>query len=194
MRPALELSQKAMGRTAQKFTLHLLGLASLGAGRIEEAKTYGQQLRQYIESTGCVKHMRYYHHLMGRIALAEGRSGQAVEYFEQAIALLPYQFYTGDTQAFFYDGLAAAYYQSGDLSKAGETYGRIMALTTGRLQWGDIYARSRYWLGKIRQRTGKNVEAATDYESFLNLWKNADSGLPEVIDAQKQLAALRKSP
>ena len=183
-----------MDRLAQKFSLHLLGLASLGAGRIEEAKAYGQKLRQFIERTGCFKHLRHYHHLMGRIALAEGRPGRAIQDFEQAIALLPSQFYAGDEHAFFIDALAAAYYQSGDLPKAGETYQRIIALTTGRLRWGDIDARSRYWLGKIRQRTGKNVEAATDYESFLNLWKNADNGLPEVADARKQLEVLKKAP
>ena len=194
LRPALELSQKTMDRLAQKFSLHLLGLASLGAGRIEEAKAYGQKLRQFIERTGCFKHLRHYHHLMGRIALAEGRPGRAIQDFEQAIALLPSQFYAGDEHAFFIDALAAAYYQSGDLPKAGETYQRIIALTTGRLRWGDIDARSRYWLGKIRQRTGKNVEAATDYESFLNLWKNADNGLPEVADARKQLEVLKKAP
>ena len=108
--------------------------------------------------------------------------------------MLPYQLATGDEQAFFYDGLATAYYQGSDLPKAIETYNRVIALTTGRLRWGDIYARSYYWLGKIHQRTGDSLSAVAHYERFLQLWKNADSGLPEVADAQKQLEALRKAP
>jgi serine/threonine protein kinase/tetratricopeptide (TPR) repeat protein len=194
LKPALELAQKTVQTGTQKLALHLLGLASLGAGQIEDAERIGQQLFQLVEKTSCPKHLRHYDHLMGRIALAEGRPEQAIHDFEQAIALLPSQRGMDDEQAFYYDGLAAAYYQNGDWPKAIETYTGIIALTTGRLQWGDIYARSYYWLGKIHQRTGYSLEAVSYYERFLQLWKHADSGLPEVADAQKQLEALRKAP
>jgi hypothetical protein len=40
---------------------------------------------------------------------------------------------------------------------------------------------------------GKNVEAADRYRKFLNLWKDADPGLPEVADAKKRLAGLKSS-
>jgi eukaryotic-like serine/threonine-protein kinase len=194
LKPVLELSQKTAQTESQKLALHLSGLVSLGMGHNEDARKIGQQLRLLIKETNIPKHMRYYENLLGQIALTEGHFDQAIDHFEQAITLLPYQFDTEDEQAFFYEGLAAAYYQSGDWPKAAEAYDRIIALTTGRLRWGDIYARSHYWLGKIHQRTGNRVEAAAHYESFLRLWKNADSGLPEVADAQKQLEALRKAP
>jgi len=194
LKPVLELSQRTMTKNTQKLALHLLGLASLGAGQIEDARRTSQQLRQLVERTSCPKHLRYYYDLMGQIALAEGRPEQAINAFEQAIALLSAQQEgSSDEQAFFYNGLAAAYYQSGNLPKAIETYMGIISLTTGRLQWGDIYARSYYWLGKIHQGTGNRVEAAAQYERFLQLWKNADSGLPEVADAQKQLKALKRA-
>jgi serine/threonine protein kinase/Tfp pilus assembly protein PilF len=194
LKPALELSQKTLMTDGQKLVLHLLGIASLGADQIEDAKRTSQQLRQLIERTDCPRHLRRYDHLMGRIALAEGRPEQAIHDFEQAIALLPYQQESIiDEQAFYFDGLAAAQYQNGDWPRAVETYTRIVTLATGRLRWGDIYARSYYWLGKIHQKTGNNLEAAADYERFLQLWKNADSGLREVADAQKQLEALREA-
>jgi tetratricopeptide (TPR) repeat protein len=164
-------------------------------GHIEDARRIGQQLRLLIKETNIPKHMRYYENLAGQIALTEGQFEQAISHFEQAITLLPYQLDTeDDEQAFFYDGLAAAYYRSDDWPKAIETYNRIIGLTTGRLRWGDIYARSYYWLGKIHQRTGNSREAAAHYERFLKLWESADSGLPEVPDAQKQLEALKKAP
>jgi serine/threonine protein kinase/tetratricopeptide (TPR) repeat protein len=194
LKPVLELSQKTAQMDAQKRTLHLSGLASLGMGHKEDARKIGQQLLLLIKEADIPKHMRYYENLVGQIALAEGQFDQAISHFKQAITLLPFQFETEDDQAFFYDGLAAAYYQSGDWFRAIETYNRIIALTTGRLRWGDIYGRSYYWLGKIHQRTGDSIEAVADYGRFLQLWKNADSGLPEVADAQKQFKALRKAP
>jgi tetratricopeptide (TPR) repeat protein len=193
LKPALEMAPKYISTGKHKIVLHLLGLASLGMGQIEEAKAIGQQLRQLIERESAPKKMRCYEHLMGQIALAEGRAAQAIRHFELAISLLPEQREILDEQAFYYDGLAAACYQSGDLPKAMETYQRIVSLTTGRLQWGDIYARSYYWLGKIHQKSGNGPEAAAHYENFLELWKNADGGLPEVDDAKKQLEVLKKS-
>jgi serine/threonine protein kinase/Tfp pilus assembly protein PilF len=194
LKPILEISDKTVNRNTQKLAQHLLGLAALGQGQVESAKKIGEQLHELVERTGSPHHMRHYEHLMGQIALAEGRPGQAVNHFEQAITELPQQMETADEHAFYYDGLAAAYYKSGNLPKAVETYKNILSLTTGRLCWGDTYARSFYWLGKIYQRTGNNTEARTNYESFLRLWENADSGLPEVADAKKQLEVLKQIP
>jgi tetratricopeptide (TPR) repeat protein len=194
LKPALEMSQKYISAGTQEVALHLLGLVSLGTGRIEEARRIGLQVYQLSELESAPKKMRHYEHLMGQIALAEGRRDQAIRHFEQAISLLPEQRENTDEQAFYYDGLAAACYQGGNLSKAMETYRAILSLTTGRLQWGDIFARSHYWLGKIYQRDGNSAEAAAQYRNFLELWKNADGGLPEVADAKNQLAALKKVP
>jgi tetratricopeptide (TPR) repeat protein len=170
----------------------LSGLADLGIGQIEEAREVGQQLRRLIEVGGSPKHMRYYDHLMGRIALAEKHPAEAVRYFKEAISLLPAQRENSDEHAFYYDALAAAFDQVGDFEKAQEVYERIISLTTGRLLWGDIYARAFYWLGKTSQKMGKVREASAYYEKFLKLWENADRGRPEVVDATAQLALLRK--
>ena len=64
----------------------------------------------------------------------------------------------------------------------------------GKLQWGDIYTKSFYKLGKICEQQGDNAKATENYEKFLSLWKDADPGIAEVVDARKRLAGLRELP
>jgi serine/threonine protein kinase/Tfp pilus assembly protein PilF/TolA-binding protein len=190
LKPILDIAKKTNATKSQMLALNFFGLAYLGMGRIEEAKKIAQQLRQIIEITSFPKSMRYYDHLTGQIVLEEGHPDQAVYHFGQAISLLPYQREINDEHAFYYDGLAAACYKSGNWPKAIEAYKAIISLTTGRLCWGDIYARSHYWLGKSYQKVGNSIEARTYYQAFLRFWENADSGLPEAADAKKELDIL----
>jgi hypothetical protein len=63
----------------------------------------------------------------------------------------------------------------------------LSALTIGKHNWGDLYGRAFYRLGQIAEKQGKPVEAAGHYRAFLDLWKNADPGLPEPADARSRL-------
>jgi len=49
-----------------------------------------------------------------------------------------------------------------------------------------------YILGKIYEEQGDATKAIEHYEKFLDLWKDADAGIPEVEDAKKRLAGLRR--
>lgn len=191
---ALEIAIRTIDTEKQRLALRQLGLACLEMGQVEEAKKAAEQIRQLAERTSFPKSLRHYEHLMGWIALKGGRPDEAVRHFERAVSLLPSQMEITDEQAFYYDGLAAAWSGSGDWPKAIETYKAIISLTTGRLQWGDIYVRSHYRLGKCYQRGGKTAEAGACYRSFLKLWADADGGLPDVADAKKELETLGRVP
>ena len=87
--------------------------------------------------------------------------------------------------------LAWAYYLSGDLEKARKQYEAIIGLSAGRMYSGDLYARSFYMLGKIYEQQGKKGKARENYHKFLDIWKDADPGIAEVVDARDRLAGLK---
>ena len=86
---------------------------------------------------------------------------------------------------------AFAYHKSGNLDRAREEYEKIARLTIGKIDYGDIYAKSYYMLGKINEQQGNKSKAIEHYEKFLNLWKDADRGIPEIIEAWIRLAELK---
>jgi tetratricopeptide (TPR) repeat protein len=108
--------------------------------------------------------------------------------------LMPFpekQFQFIETYGLFMDSLALAYYQAGDLDNALKQYEKIIALTPGNLFYGDIYSKSLYMLGKIHQELGNAAKAKYHYRDFLDIWKDADTGLPEVEDARRRLDGLK---
>ncbi len=190
---AIEAATESGFTNEQKFALHLQGLSYLGMHKLDEAKKTSRQLKRLIKKTENEKHMRHYYHLKGSIALKEGLTQKAIEYLEKALSLLPHQRFKMDRHAFYIDALVATYMAAEDTVSTLHYSEKIVSLSTGRLQWGDIYAKSFYVQGKIFQKRGLVEEAVYMYDRFLKLWRDADSDLPEVEDAKKQLDALEKA-
>jgi cytochrome c-type biogenesis protein CcmH/NrfG len=67
----------------------------------------------------------------------------------------------------------------------------ITSSSSSRLDFSDVYALSFYALGKIYEQKSWKGKAIEHYEKFLDLWKEADPGFPEVEDAKKRLVALK---
>jgi tetratricopeptide (TPR) repeat protein len=87
--------------------------------------------------------------------------------------------------------LGEAHLGNGDLQAARDAYEEAINLTTGKMYWGDLWAKSHYKLGEIYEKLGNRTKAIEHTEKFLEMWKDADPGLPEVDDAKKRLAGLR---
>ena len=157
-----------------------------------EATKTAEELKSMAEKQTNPREMRYYEHVLGLVELGEKNLRKAVDLFAKACerllreALLDYDRH----QAVFFDGLARALFESGDLEKAQREYKKITQLTTGRLIQGDIYAKSFYMLGKIAEEQGDKASAREHYGKFLDLWKDADPDRPEPADARKRLAGL----
>jgi tetratricopeptide (TPR) repeat protein len=161
---------------------------------IDKALDVAKELKELIQKGQNRKLIRVYDHLAGKIELEKENFPQAIEFFKEALSLLPFQYHSisgiNNEHALYLDSLALAYHKTGELDKAKEEYEKITRLTTGRLYYGDVYAKSFYMLGKIFEQKGWKGKAIEHYEKFLELWKDADPGLPEVDDAKKRLAAI----
>jgi len=187
---AQESAAKGESLTREIKALHLKGLAYIEMKSIEEAKRTAGELKRLAESWLNKKLLRYYYHLMGTIELAEQNWSKAIDNTNKAKSLLAFQQGSGDEHALFIDSLGLAYYKAGDLENAQTEYEAIIKLTTGRLRYGDIYAKSFYMLGKIAEQQGDKGRAIENYRKFLDLWKDADPDRPEPADARKRLAAI----
>ncbi len=177
----------------QKADISFKGMLQAEMKSFDEAKKTAEELRFLIEKGINTKELRDYESILGQIELGKKNYRQAADLFSRACGRLDFENY-GSADAFehagYVDGLARALYESGDLDKARQEYEKITLLTTGRLYYGDLYAKAFYMLGKIAEQQGDKLRARTNYRKFLDLWKDADPGLPEVGDAKQRLAAL----
>ena len=141
-----------------------------------------------IERPYSKRQLKSLYYLQAKRALENGDYEQALEKVEMGKAL-----YVGLNliPADLIEILAKAYYESGDLESAREQFEWISRMTYNRKEYGDIYAKSFYMLGRIFEELGKKHKALENYEKFLDLWKNADPGLLAVDDARTRLAAMQ---
>jgi serine/threonine protein kinase/Flp pilus assembly protein TadD len=172
----------------QRDALLCQGLACLGMKELSKAQDVVAKLKASVDQAPDKKHAWYFHFLDGMIELEKKNHSKAIASFNLGRPLLD-----ADSIAhlLFADALGAAYYRTGDLENARREYAKIISMGLGRLDYGEKYVLSHYWLGMISERQAKNVEAAEHYRKFLDLWKDADPGLPEVEDARKRLAGLK---
>ena len=170
--------------------LHLKGLAFLRMDSTEESIKIAEELRNSVLDSPRPKRMHHYHHLMGMIELEKKNFPKAIDNFTKALDLQTSDPY--NKRADYLESLALAYIASGDIDQAQAEFEKITAGLVDRYTQGDVYSRSFYELGMIYEQKGWKGKAIEQYEKFLELWKNADPGLPEVEDAKARLAELKK--
>lgn len=170
--------------------LHLRGMIQLDLNHPADTEKTMSELKNYIESIKISKFLRYYYHLAGMLAMHSNNITEAVENFDKAISMLSFQHEAMDDHALHIYPLAMAYKKADDNDRALEQFKKIADLTTGRIQFGDIYAKSFYWQGKIFREQGQKHSAYDCFKRFLELWKNADPMFPEIEDAKRLLLLL----
>ncbi len=84
---------------------------------------------------------------------------------------------------------AQSYVKKGELDKAVNEIKKSQAFY--RYAHSRTYPQGFYLLGKIYEKKGDKPRAVQNYEKFLDLWKDADPDLPDLIDAKVRLAKLQ---
>jgi tetratricopeptide (TPR) repeat protein len=113
----------------------------------------------------------------GQIALRENHPDQALADFQEALR----HWVHWSDPLWLEDCLGDAYLQLGRLEEAVQEYQRALRLFPGM-------GLARFHLAEAYRRKGDRPRAAVEYRKFLDLWSQADPGIPEVIAARAQLA------
>jgi tetratricopeptide (TPR) repeat protein len=94
---------------------------------------------------------------------------------------------------FLKDVLARAYWKRGELDKAIAEYERLTTIDPKNRLRMLIHPLYHYRLGRVLDEKGDKDQARIEYRKFLEYWRDADPGLPEVEDAKERLAGLKGS-
>jgi pentatricopeptide repeat protein len=176
-------------RPDDKITYRITLVRALAqAGQSDSALQIVEQMRNDIEAAGLS--MFSYWMAKGHLELWRRDGARAAESFDSAasfrlrgLGFLP-RFLQGQ-----------ALVTAGQAKKAIEILADLeSSFAVSRLQ--DCYTNSRiyYYLARAYEANGQSDSAITRYERFLSIWENADSTLPELIDARQRLAQLRANP
>jgi hypothetical protein len=75
----------------------------------------------------------------------------------------------------------------GDLAGAISIYRELLTSDIGSKWTAMLEPRYVLELARLLDETGDKAAARVEYERFLDLWKDADAGLPELKEARKYL-------
>lgn len=176
-RAAVE-KERALARASSDL-LHLeFFLIDLDRGRPADAK---QQLQSLAQSGNRGRRLsrRIELYAQGEVAMREDRSDDAIALFKDAVKQPPIPWGIESYE----DCLASALLRLRRFDEAAAEYRRLLTLNPN-------FAHARYGLARALDQSGHSEEAAREYERFLEIWRDADDDVPDLIDARKRLAAL----
>jgi tetratricopeptide (TPR) repeat protein/tRNA A-37 threonylcarbamoyl transferase component Bud32 len=175
-----------------------LGLIELQEKKIDSAKARLAEMKSFFPEITLPSQKDSatfsYNELYAELLLAEGLPEKAIAVFEKVspprLTHLQYaEEMIGYNAPFLMDVLARAYQQKGDLDKAIAEYERLITFDPNNPTCFLIHPKCHYRLARLYEQKGLKAKAVVQYQKFLDLWKDADPGQPEVEDARKSVAS-----
>ena len=150
-------------------------------GALDKAEKM-ESLIEPLADTGSAEQTGYMQLLQGEIALAQGHSDKAIELF----TLSNSEYSTG----FSVEALASAYQQAGKTDDAIASYEKLLSQPQDSIGWEpqQSWLAAHCTLAADYLARGDREKAKQTLSQLLNLWKDADSGLPLLKQAKLKYA------
>jgi serine/threonine protein kinase/tetratricopeptide (TPR) repeat protein len=167
--------------------------------KIEDVGRYLEKTAQNRRAAGQLPLL--YALVRGEWMLAQGRADEAIAFLEKEWVPQgpPSAFITFPLSLFLHnlpmeqDVLARAYQKAGNPDRAIAEYEKLLTFDPGS-KWrrfpNPIY---HFRLARLLEDKGDKARARDRYQKFLELWAQADPGIPEFEEAKKRLAGLNAS-
>jgi tetratricopeptide (TPR) repeat protein/predicted Ser/Thr protein kinase len=151
---------------------------------IDRAGAAVKALKEYLEKKGDPEDNAYWY-AAGWFEIAKGNLNEALADFEKAASATPYLPYRY--------ALARTYLESGRWGEAVPVLENLLSRYDEiRAEYPFESVKAYYLLGLAYEESGWHKKAMDLYDEFLETWKDADPGLPEIEDARQRLARLRQ--
>jgi len=92
-----------------------------------------------------------------------------------------------------YNSAGKLYIEKGDYKKALSCADGMQVMGPSNFSFSFTFPRSHYIRGMTYEAMGDTKKAKESYRALLDLWKNADETIPELIDTKKRLANLNQT-
>jgi serine/threonine protein kinase/tetratricopeptide (TPR) repeat protein len=152
-------------------------------GDVEKAEQLVEALGNDIQGKDAA-YQGLYLHARGCLDLAKGNPEAAVADLEKADQIID-EFYVRYL-------LCKTYLEAGKVGEAVTSLEDMLSkYTAGRAGIAPWAVKAHYLLGLAYEKSGWTSKAVDKYEEFLDIWKDADPGIPEVEDARDRLVRLK---
>jgi tetratricopeptide (TPR) repeat protein len=178
MLPELDPKDKVKLRDAYAITW-------MAQGQTAKAERVLESWRNEISDRDSVE-LRKYWRVLGIVEYFKGNLDSSIVYLKKGL-------WEGKTPIFdIRYFLAQVYLEAGQPEKAVELLEKALLRYDEQRALRAIWsAKAHYYLGMAYQELGRYPEAIQKYEKFLEIWKDADPGIPELEGAKKRLERLR---